>query len=96
MAATYTSFLFSKAPKYLLEKRNQIIMVLYVSIFAIIFINIYKPFESIQWITTKGFSSTMYYVSVSGSTYTLSDGLLPPPSFPSVPVPTTTQNTLCY
>ena len=62
MAATFTSFLFSKAPKYLLEKRNQLIMVLYVSIFAIIFINIYKPFESIQWITTKGFSSTMYFV----------------------------------
>ncbi len=60
MATTYTSILFSKAPKYLLEKRNQIIMVLFVSIFAIVFINIFKPFESSQWITAKGFSSTMY------------------------------------
>ena len=62
MATTYTSVLFSKAPKYLLEKRNQIIMVLFVSIFAIIFINIYKPFESSQWITARGFSSTRYFV----------------------------------
>lgn len=62
MATTFTSFLFSKAPKYLLEKRNQIIMVLFVSIFAIVFINIFKPFESNQWITNKGFSSTFYFV----------------------------------
>lgn len=62
MTSTYTSLLFSKAPKYLLEKRNQIIMVLFVSIFAIIFINIYKPFESSQWITARGFSTTMYFV----------------------------------
>ncbi|MBR2637415.1 MAG: LytTR family transcriptional regulator [Bacteroidaceae bacterium] len=61
MATIYTSLLFSKAPKYLLEKRNQIIMVLFVSVFAIVFINIFKPFESIQWITAKGFSSTMYF-----------------------------------
>ncbi len=60
MAATYTSILFSKAPKYLLEKRNQIIMVLFVSIFAIVFINIFKPFGSIQWITARGFTNTMY------------------------------------
>ncbi len=61
MATIYTSLLFSKAPKYLLEKRNQIIMVLFVSVFAIVFINIFKPFESSQWITAKGFSSTMYF-----------------------------------
>lgn len=54
--------LFSKAPKYLLEKRNQIIMVLFVSIFAIVFINIYKPFESNKWIVDKGFTYTMYFV----------------------------------
>ena len=62
MATTYTSILFSKAPKYLLEKRNQIIMVLFVSIFAIVFINVFKPFESSQWITARGFSETMYVV----------------------------------
>lgn len=62
MATTYTSILFSKAPKYLLEKRNQIIMVLFVSIFAIVFINVFKPFESGQWITNKTLSETMYFV----------------------------------
>lgn len=62
MSTTYTSMLFSKAPKYLLEKRNQIIMVLFVSIFAIVFINIYKPFESNKWIVDKGFTYTMYFV----------------------------------
>lgn len=62
MATTFTSILFSKAPKYLLEKRNQIIMVLFVSIFAIVFINIFKPFESNKWITDKGYSDTMYFV----------------------------------
>ena len=62
MSTTYTSLLFSKAPKYLLEKRNQIIMVLFVSIFAIVFINIFKPFQSNQWITQKGFTATMYFV----------------------------------
>lgn len=34
----------------MLEKRNQIIMVLYVSIFAIIFINIFTPFDSKKWV----------------------------------------------
>ncbi len=62
MPTTYTSVLFSKAPKYLLEKRNQIIMVLFVSVFAIAFINIFKPFSSDQWITSKGFTTTMYFV----------------------------------
>lgn len=62
MTTIYTSVLFSKAPKYLLEKRNQIIMVLFVSLFAIVFINIFKPFESSQWITARGFSGTMYFV----------------------------------
>lgn len=62
MSTTYTSMLFSKAPKYLLEKRNLIIMVLFVSIFAIIFINIFKPFESEQWIDSKGYSQTWYFL----------------------------------
>lgn len=37
-------------------------MVLFVSIFAIVFINIFKPFSSDQWITAKGFTATMYFV----------------------------------
>lgn len=61
MVTSFTSFIFSKVPKYLLEKRSQIIMVLFVSIFAIIFINIFKPFESSQWIEKKGFTATWYF-----------------------------------
>ena len=56
----YTSILFKKTPRYLLEKRNLIIMVLFVSIFAIIFINVYKPFGSGQWVNRQGITSTRY------------------------------------
>ncbi|MBQ8270233.1 MAG: LytTR family transcriptional regulator [Bacteroidaceae bacterium] len=55
----YTSVLFRNVPKYLLEKRKQIIMVLFVSLFAIGFINIFKPFGSINWVH-KGMSSSLY------------------------------------
>ena len=37
----YTAALFQKVPKYILEKRNQIIMVLFVSIFAVAFIYVF-------------------------------------------------------
>ena len=57
----YTSALFKRIPKYLLAKRNQIIMVLFVSIFAIVFINVYKPFGSGKWmIDEKEIASTKY------------------------------------
>ena len=59
--AEYTSVFFKKVPKYLLEKRNQIIMFLFVSVFAIVFINIFKPFGSINWVH-KGMSPTLYLV----------------------------------
>ena len=55
----YTSILFKKTPRYLLEKRSLIIMVLFVSIFAIIFINVYKPFGSAQWVQ-QGITPTQY------------------------------------
>lgn len=58
--AEYRSTLFSKLPKYLLTKQNQIMMVLFVSIFAIIFINIYKPFGSEEWMTIGKFTATQY------------------------------------
>lgn len=57
--AEYTSVLFKKVPQYLLEKRNLIIMVLFVSIFAIGFINVFKPFGSINWVH-KGMSNSLY------------------------------------
>lgn len=57
----YTSVLFKRIPKYLLAKRNQIIMVLFVSIFAVVFINVYKPFGSDKWmIDQKEIASTKY------------------------------------
>ena len=56
----YNSSIFKKVPSYMLEKRNQIIMVLFVSIFAIIFINIYKPFGSDKWIGKNGITDTLY------------------------------------
>lgn len=42
-------------PKYLLTKRNQILMVSFVAIFALIFINIFKPFRSDEWIKVTPF-----------------------------------------
>ena len=55
----YTSIPFKKIPRYLVEKRNLIIMVLFVSIFAVIFINVYKPFGSAQWVQ-RGITPTQY------------------------------------
>lgn len=57
----YTSVLFKRIPKYLLAKRNQIIMVLFVSIFAVVFINVFKPFGSGKWmIDEKEIAPTKY------------------------------------
>ncbi len=56
----HSSVLFKKAPDYLLSKRNQFIMVLFVSVFAIAFINVYKPFGSDKWIGHQGITDTMY------------------------------------
>ena len=57
----------------MLEKRNQIIMVLFVSIFAIIFINIYKPFGSNKWIGVNGITDTLY---LAWSTVLVTIGML--------------------
>lgn len=58
----YTSPLFRKVPKFMLEKRNQLIMVLFVSIFAIAFINIFNPFGSEAWIKGTNINSTKYFL----------------------------------
>ncbi len=58
----YTSTFFQKVPKYLLEKRSQIIMVLFVSIFAIVFINIFQPFGSDKWIDNDKITTTIYFL----------------------------------
>ena len=46
----------------MLEKRNQIIMVLFVSIFAIAFINIFNPFASKDWIKGTTITETKYFL----------------------------------
>ena len=58
----YTSTFFQKVPKYLLEKRSQIIMVLFVSIFAVVFINIFQPFGSDKWIDNDKITTTVYFL----------------------------------
>ena len=58
----YTSTFFQKVPKYLLEKRSQIIMVLFVSIFAVVFINIFQPFGSDKWIDNDKITTTIYFL----------------------------------
>ena len=58
----YTSTFFQKVPKYLLEKRSQIIMVLFVSVFAIAFINIFQPFGSDKWIDNNKITTTTYFL----------------------------------
>lgn len=62
MATEYTSVLFKKVPQYMLEKRNQIIMVLFVSVFAIGFINVYQPFGSDTWIDNNKITTTTYFL----------------------------------
>lgn len=37
-------------PDYLLTKRNQIWMLSFVSVFAFLFINVFKPFRSVEWL----------------------------------------------
>ena len=58
----YKSPLFKQVPKYLLEKRNQIIMVLFVSLFAIVFINTFNPFDSKAWIKDTNITPTKYLI----------------------------------
>ena len=58
--ADYSSILFQKLPKCLLTKQNQLMMVLFVSLFAVVFINIFKPFGSEDWMTKGKFTSTQY------------------------------------
>ena len=58
----YPSTFFQKVPKYLLEKRSQIIMVLFVSIFAVAFINIFQPFGSDTWIDNNKITTTTYFL----------------------------------
>lgn len=44
----------------MLEKRNQIIMVLFLAVFAVIFINLFEPFDSEQWIEYSKYKDSKY------------------------------------
>ncbi len=41
--------LSNKIPKYVYEKSNIIRLILLTALFALVFINIYKPFNSPNW-----------------------------------------------
>jgi hypothetical protein len=47
-------------PQYLLEKGNVVKMILFTAVFALVFINVYSPFDSRQWI--KDISEFRYFV----------------------------------
>lgn len=48
------NFFKQRIPYFLLTKRNQIQMVIFVSLFALAFINIFKPFRSDRWFQITG------------------------------------------
>jgi hypothetical protein len=54
----------SKIPDYLLKKKNIFLFLAFVALFSILFINIYKPFNSTTW-AKNGSNKTIYFF-VSG------------------------------
>ena len=42
-------FLYKPIPAFLYRKKNQIIMVVFAAIFALVFINVYNPFDVVTW-----------------------------------------------
>jgi len=56
-----------KTPDYLYEKSNIVRLILFTAVFAIGFINIYKPFGSFEWIKE---ANTMYFLYSSLITLT--------------------------
>lgn len=50
----------SKIPEYLLKKKNIFLFLAFVALFSILFINIYKPFNSISWV--KNVAKTVYFL----------------------------------
>ncbi len=55
----------SKIPEYLLKKKNIFLFLTFVALFSILFINIYKPFNSTSW-AKNGTNKTIYFF-VSGT-----------------------------
>lgn len=56
------NILYQKVPSYLYEKANMIKLVCFTALFALIFINIYKPFNSENWYHVSDF---MFFLSSS-------------------------------
>jgi DNA-binding LytR/AlgR family response regulator len=52
--------LFQKTPDYLNKKNNIITMISFTALFALVFINIYEPFNSKNW--KPGISDTWYFL----------------------------------
>jgi len=56
-----------KIPEYLYEKGNIVRLIIYTAVFALAFINIYKPFGSQEWYTVSGlkYSGLKYFFFTS-------------------------------
>ncbi len=48
-------FLKQKIPTYIYERRNSVKLILFTALFALVFINIYKPFNSPNWYVVSEF-----------------------------------------
>lgn len=53
-------FMRKKIPTYIYKKSNLILLVVFTAVFALLFINIYKPFESPQWYPITKFEYFLY------------------------------------
>ena len=53
-------FMRRKIPPYIYKKSNLILLVVFTAVFALLFINIYKPFESPQWYPITKFEYFLY------------------------------------
>lgn len=55
-----TTQMTNKLPDYLLKKKNIFLFLAFVALFSILFINIYKPFNSISWV--KNVAKSVYFL----------------------------------
>ncbi len=53
-------FMRRKIPPYIYKKSNLVLLVVFTAVFALLFINIYKPFESHQWYPITKFEYFLY------------------------------------